>query len=369
MAKQNKKSEGQVIEAEPPAPEAEIEPSGTGLAIVQRPPVVEYLRPVMDLETAKARLLEFQQYVKFYLREGEDFGIIPGTQKPTLLKPGADKLAELYGLAPCFPDSRIKRTEKWELEPPLFDYEVTCQLVHKSTGIVVGEGMGSCNSWESKYRWRDQSRRCPNCGKESIIKGRAEYGGGWLCFAKKGGCGAKFMEADPKIVDQPIGRVANDAIADIKNTILKMAKKRAQIDATIAATRSSGIFTQDLDAVDEPPKANGNGHQPQASAPAPQAELNDLTPAVQSAVQSIPGELPISLDEYKTWLTSCRKLDELTRFFAQGYKQFWREPEAQAELRHIYEIKKTELGGTPNPEGKTKKSNGKKETHGKNGRS
>jgi hypothetical protein len=35
---------------------------------------------------------------------------------------------------------------------------------------------------------------CPVCGKDAVIKGKAEYGGGWLCFGKKGGCGAKWPE-------------------------------------------------------------------------------------------------------------------------------------------------------------------------------
>ena len=34
---------------------------------------------------------------------------------------------------------------------------------------------------------------------------------------------------------------------NIINTILKMAKKRALIDAVLSATRTSGIFSQDLD--------------------------------------------------------------------------------------------------------------------------
>lgn len=220
------------------------------------PPQMEYLHPVMDLDTAKRRLLEFQQFIKFYLRDGEDYGVIPGTGKPTLLKPGADKLCELYGLADTYPDARIHRVEDWAKEPPLFDYEVTCVLIHKSSGIVVGEGMGSCNSYESKYRWRDSSRKCPNCQKEHIIKGKEEYGGGWLCFAKKGGCGAKFPDGDARIVGQTIGRIANPDIADIKNTMLKMAKKRAKVDATIAATRSSGIFTQDMEDISAPEPAN-----------------------------------------------------------------------------------------------------------------
>ena len=62
----------------------------------------DILSPVMNLAVAKRRLAEFQEFVKDYLKEGEDFGIIPGTPKPTLLKPGADKLCELYGLADSY---------------------------------------------------------------------------------------------------------------------------------------------------------------------------------------------------------------------------------------------------------------------------
>lgn len=225
-------------------------------SLVRQSANLELLHPVMDLQTAKARLVEFQQFVKFYLKDGEDFGIIPGTSKPTLLKPGADKLCELYGLADTYPDHRVHRVEDWSKDPALFDYEVTCVLVHKGTGTVVGEGMGSCNSYESKYRYRDQSRKCPHCKRETIIKGKEEYGGGWLCYAKKGGCGAKFTDADKTIVDQNVGKIGNPDIADIKNTILKMAKKRAKIDATIAATRSSGVFTQDLEDLAAPEPTN-----------------------------------------------------------------------------------------------------------------
>lgn len=37
----------------------------------------------------------------------------------------------------------------------------------------------------------------------------------------------------------------------IINTILKMAKKRAFVDAVLSATRSSGIFTQDIEDLDD----------------------------------------------------------------------------------------------------------------------
>ena len=60
------------------------------------------------------------------------------------------------------------------------------------------------------------------------------------------GCGAKFKDGDAGIEGQKVGKEFNDDIATLKNTILKMAKKRAKIDAVIAVTRSSGIFTQKI---------------------------------------------------------------------------------------------------------------------------
>lgn len=47
---------------------------------------------------------------------------------------------------------------------------------------------------------------CPACGKKgSIIKGKEEYGGGYLCFKKKGGCGAKFKDLPKPVLEgQPL---------------------------------------------------------------------------------------------------------------------------------------------------------------------
>lgn len=224
--------------------EPEVIEAETALAIPERTSL-EYVDPVMDLETAVRRLKVFQDFVRTYLKEGEDYGTIPGTQKPTLFKSGADKLCEIYALE----DKYIvrQRIERWELDPPLFDYEVVCTLYRKGTNMSVCEGIGSCNSYESKYRWREQQRICPQCNKDTIIKSKKEWGGGWKCWVKKGGCNAKFAEDDQRIVNQTVGRIPNPDIADTKNTILKMSKKRAKIDATIAATRSAGIFTQDIE--------------------------------------------------------------------------------------------------------------------------
>ncbi len=232
----------------------------TAVAVRERSSVL--LMPVMDVQTAMARLQQFQGFINGYLSEskdggndGGDYGIIPGTKKKTLLKSGADKLCEVYGLYDEY--VVISNVEDWE--KGLFDYTLKCQLKSRRDDSMVGTGVGSCSSFESKYRWREQQRKCPKCGMEAIIKGKdfnnTGIDPGWLCWSKKGGCNSKFVSGDKSIEGQALGRVDNPDIVDIKNTVLKMAKKRAKIDAVIGATRSSGIFTQDLDELVKVPEA------------------------------------------------------------------------------------------------------------------
>jgi hypothetical protein len=196
--------------------------------------------PLTALEI-KAQVQLIQEVMQAVMQEGYHFGIIPGTDKPTLLKPGAEKLTTTFRLAP------LLHIETRDLENRHREYQVRCTLVHIPTGRVYGEGVGSCTTLEGRYRYRVAERTCPHCGRATIIKGKAEYGGGWLCFQRKGGCGAKFAEQDPSIVSQSAGRIENPDLADTYNTVLKMAKKRALIDATLTATAASDIFTQDLE--------------------------------------------------------------------------------------------------------------------------
>lgn len=198
---------------------------------------------VVRPEEIGERIRELQAFVANYLKEGEDFGTIPGTPKPTLFKPGAEKLCDVYGFQRKF--EVTSRLEDWD--KPLFHYEVRADLVSLRNGLLIAQGFGSANSREGRYRYRDANRKCPECGKESIIKGKAEYGGGWLCWKKKDGCGATFQSDDPVITSQPAGKVENEDIFTLVNTLLKMAKKRALVDAVLSATRSSGIFTQDVE--------------------------------------------------------------------------------------------------------------------------
>jgi hypothetical protein len=191
------------------------------------------------METLKA----LRTFVGNELKEGLDFGTIPGTAKPTLYLPGAQKIGLYFNVRPSF---KVRRSELGAGHLEVF---VVCHLITRTTQEEVSEGVGSCSTMESKYRYRGASRACPACGAAAIIKGKEEYGGGWLCHKKQGGCGAKYRDKDPAIIDQHSGKVENVDIWDVRNTVLKMAKKRAQVDASLTLSGLTEQFTQDLEDV------------------------------------------------------------------------------------------------------------------------
>jgi hypothetical protein len=162
------------------------------------------------------------------------------------LKPGAEKLAFLFNYVPTVELDRI------DLADGHREFHAKVVLHHRSSGAHVGDGVGSASTLEKKHRWRKAQRSCPRCKQETIIKGKEEYGGGWICWKSKGGCGESYSLDDPDIISQQIGNVENPDIADVYNTIKKMAKKRALIDAILTATGASSLFTQDVEDFAEP---------------------------------------------------------------------------------------------------------------------
>lgn len=167
---------------------------------------------------------QFQKIVHENLISGQDYGVIPGTgNKPTLLKPGAEKIAKLLGLADQY--DILDRQEDWS--KPFFRYLIKCRLVGLN-GVVISEGLGECNSYESKYRYRWVSERDLPSGadKAKLVsqERRSKTGGHWKVY-----------------------RLENEDVFSQVNTILKMAKKRALVDASLSAGRLSDVFTQDIE--------------------------------------------------------------------------------------------------------------------------
>ena len=214
--------------------------------------LTKYETTAMSVSEVQAQVAEIQRLMKAVMHDGQHYGTIPGCgPKPTLLKAGAEKICLMFRLAPTY--DVIER----DLPNGHREYRVTCGLSHIVSGQKWGEGIGMASSMESKHRYRGGSRTCPKCGQEAIIKGKEEYGGGWLCFSKRGGCGEKFLDDDPVITSQVGGKTENADPTDTFNTVLKMGKKRALTDAVLTATAASDIFTQDLDDIDANRKAAG----------------------------------------------------------------------------------------------------------------
>jgi len=188
------------------------------------------------------------QFIRSALQHGIDFGVIPGCgDRPTLLLPGAQKIASLFRFA-----TRLhldKEVEDWtggdHNGEPFFMYRHRCE-VFSQDGLLVATGFGSCNSWEKKYRWRESKRRCPRCEGEAIRKS-SRPGEGFYCWSKIGGCGAKFAENDPAIASQRVGLEPNPEIFDSSNTLLKMSAKRAYVCGILYAAGIAEFFSQDLE--------------------------------------------------------------------------------------------------------------------------
>jgi len=190
--------------------------------------LMEFRGSARDMEYRLAEMQEqldiVQRFFQKIMVKDQDYGIIPGTDKPTLLKPGAEKLCELYGFAPVIKDIK----EEKDNETGFCHYLVIVTLIHKRSGIVVAEGVGEANTNEDKFRWRwtPEWKLSPDIDRSSL-QFRTEV-------TKDG---RKYR----------LYKIENQSPYSLWNTVLKMAKKRALIDATLSATRSSGIFTQDME--------------------------------------------------------------------------------------------------------------------------
>lgn len=184
-----------------------------------------------------------QQVMQAVMKPRVHYDVIPGCgDKPALLKPGAEKLAMTFRIRPEFEETVI------DLQNGHREYRVICSLFSIASGYPVGEGVGSCSTMESKYRFRTQARTCPDCNTPAIAVSKPEWGGGFYCSKKHGGCGAKFPADNVAIIAQKTGRTEHDNPADFYNTALKMSKKRAFVDAILTATAASDCFVQDMEA-------------------------------------------------------------------------------------------------------------------------
>src|SRR5512146_1939065 len=132
----------------------------------------EVIMPLMTIQEAVNRYNAVVEFTKAIMKPERDYGKVPGTDKPTMLKPGAEKLCSLFGLAPRFEviDKIV------DFEKGLFYFQYRCELYRGD--LLVGSGVGSCNSREAKYRYRYQVASWKP-SKEEADKLKVEKKGKW----------------------------------------------------------------------------------------------------------------------------------------------------------------------------------------------
>lgn len=181
----------------------------------------------MTAADVRAHVNLIQEVMQSVMKDGTHFGKIPGTPKPSLWKAGAEKIAQTFHIAVSY------RTEELPT-PGGVRYRVTAIGTHQMSGVIMGEGVGECSSNEEKYKWRKATSAKEFDATPDNMR-RVKYGKDYE---------TKQVRTEP---------------ADVANTILKMACKRAQVAMTLNVTAASDIFTQDIEDLPEELRPDDEG--------------------------------------------------------------------------------------------------------------
>lgn len=193
-----------------------------------------------------------QEVMRAVMKPEVHYGKIPGAgDKPTLLKAGAEVLCMVFRIADSYQVEDLSTSD-------CIRYRVTCIGTHQTTGIVMGAGLGEASSNEEKYKWRKAV--CTEEWQETPANlRRVKHARG------KGGSTYKVEQ----IRTEP---------ADIANTVLKMANKRAKMAMVLNVTAASDCFAQDLEDMDEALRDHLARHPDEAPAAAQEPQTPPTWP-------------------------------------------------------------------------------------------
>lgn len=235
------------------------------------------MRQIMT-EYVRDAMKEGHHYYSFNTLGKENLPANVPKDKPALTQEGAYLIC---GLFRCFVGEVVTQIIR---EDGGHFTVVAKAPINNQNGVTIAVGDGTCTTRETKYAFRKGERACPECGAPAVIKGKDFSGqnkpAGWVCFAKKGGCGAKFPNGDERIETQSTGRVENPDLADLENTVLKMAVKRATVAGVKKLPLVSELFATD---------PNDNAPAPAAAetgTPRQNARSRSASPAPQATVRA-----------------------------------------------------------------------------------
>lgn len=181
------------------------------------------IREPLSAMEVRAQVNLIQEVMQNVMKDGTHFGKIPGAgEKPTLFKAGAEKLASTFRLAVEPIVEELSHGDE-------FRVRVIARITEMGSERFLGSGVGEASSNESKYMWRQAV-----CEQEWDQTPENLRRIKW----SKGG--------PPKYAPYSQKQVRMN-VADVANTVLKMAKKRAMVDGILTVTGASDIFTQDIE--------------------------------------------------------------------------------------------------------------------------
>lgn len=182
-------------------------------------------RDIATAESMKQHVQRIQEVMRAVMKPDVHYGKIPGTDKPTLYKPGAEVLGVTFHIASSYHVLDISVLDK-NGEMLVARYRVKCVGTHQGSNTNLGEGVGECSSSEEKYKWRRATGRKEFDSRDESQR-RVKYGRDYE---------TQQVRTEP---------------ADIANTILKMSCKRAQTAMMLNVLAASDIFAQDLEDMPE----------------------------------------------------------------------------------------------------------------------
>ncbi len=241
--------------------------------IVQFQPAVDaYGSRSMTAADVRSHVNLMQDVMMEVMKDGTHYGTIPGTKSKSLYKAGAEKLMATFRLA---------------AKPEVDDLSANGEVAYRVTvnllapgDVFVGAGIGECSSNEDKYAWRASI-----CDEEFEMTPENRRR---VKFAKYNG----KVEKKKQVRTNP---------SDVANTILKMAKKRAQVDAVITATAASDIFTQDIEDLPEEVVAEIVGRQPSKTAQVVQQATPPDSPERDDAIASCRAAAAKGTDHFRSF--------------------------------------------------------------------
>jgi len=175
-----------------------------------------------------------------------DFGVVPGTKKPSLYKSGAEKIAMAYGLM-----------TRYSIESKIEEYD-------PKSGNAFFYYMVKCSLWKGFTN--------PQTGEYKEV----EFANGFA----SGNTSEK--------------RNGSNSAYNASNSTLKMAEKRALVQAALAVSGLSSMFTMDMEDETAVKAADMLNQKPES-----------LTNAKQrQRMFDVAAQAGMSVEEFKRWLSA-----------------------------------------------------------------